>query len=116
MKHDDEDDDDVFDEDGILLDGKGVRCPVQFMDTVQRAIYQDSHRPGWRVPDRVTHRDEQVGVAYSGYLEHLRGGPNDPPAKPKRKKLTLDAARADAEQAYQERSAWLRDAHKQGRP
>jgi len=55
------DDATAFDERGVLKDGYGVRVPLEFMDSTQRAVARDARR-------RTTQRDPQ-GRLVSTYTE-----------------------------------------------
>jgi hypothetical protein len=135
MRHDDdlddtddelelEDDTDDFDDDGILKDSHSVRVPLRFMDSVQRAIHLDAanHRPGFRYADSDdTDTRDAAEESRNAYVKWLQGAHRTPvadtgaPERPSRK-LTLDAARAEAERAYAEMCQFLRDAHRERRP
>jgi hypothetical protein len=127
--YDDLDDDIEDDDDTILEDGQSLRVTplmLDSMDEVQRAIamsrHDDSdsadHRPGWRYDD-ADDAEQEVRDAHAQYAAWLTNAHRTPVAtgdKQKRApaaKLTLDAARAAADAAYEERSAWLRAAYKE---
>jgi hypothetical protein len=107
------------DQDDIVQDGSGIRVTplmLDSMDEVQQSIAMS--KPGWRVPDSVRDQDQVVADAHAEYCAWLTDAHRTPvaDAKPERRPLTLDAARAAADAAYEERSQWLRDAHKERRP
>jgi hypothetical protein len=121
---DDLEDDELEDEDddGILRDGESMKVPIHMLDSVQRSIAEGydpvNNRPGWRVPERVRELDHLVDHAHRDYVRFLRDAhkrPDAPKPKPVSRPLTLDAARAAAEQARIERDAWLVNAYKERR-
>jgi hypothetical protein len=93
----------------VLKDGQRMRVPIHMMDSLQRAIHDDTrktdtganHRPGWRVPDRVSDAVEDAHAEYCAWLRgaHRTGVADAKPKRPASRKLTLDAARTEAERA-----------------
>jgi hypothetical protein len=93
-----------------------VRVGIDMMDSVQRSVAMDAanHRPGWRVPPRVDHVQDDIETAHRDYCRWLRNAHKTPAvtvadAKPSKIK------RGDASAAYREYCQYLTDAHKQGR-
>ena len=109
MNHN-QDDDDFIIINGrrVLKDGRKIRVPALFMDS----------RPGWRIDDDDDAQDD-VRDAHAEYCQWLRGAYRTPVAdadydEPQRP-TSLRDARSAADAAYEERSEWLRNAHKEGR-
>ena len=111
MNHDQDDDDFiVINGRRVLKDGRKIRVPAQFMDS----------RPGWRIDDDDDAQDD-VRDAHAEYVQWLSGAHRAPVAdadydEPPSRPASLRDARAAADAAYEERSEWLRNAHKERRP
>jgi hypothetical protein len=94
------DDDDAFDERGVLRDGKRWTVPMSFMDSMQRSVAQhfakvtmqdhrldlhDGHgglvgfRPGWAVPTDNQLFDSNKRELYRQYDEAAEQAYKDPP-------------------------------------
>jgi hypothetical protein len=77
-------DDDALDERGIVKDGRSVRVPMMFMDSVQRDIVHSAritdggndplalHRPGYRVVDGAARGADPRMKAYDEYCTRLQ--------------------------------------------
>jgi hypothetical protein len=116
------------DDDDLVRDGEVTRVPVMLMDGLdetQRAIrdhfasggaIEPLHRPGFAV---TTDSDDAVAAhrEYTKFLVDAHGRPDAQKTKaaPARPSFSLDAARAEADRAYAERSRWLENAHKERR-
>ena len=118
------------DADYVLEDGETIRCPVQLMDGMQRAIADvdlSHHRPGY-----VQLTDEQIAMrraARDGYVQRLRDSwktrPADvefssdlktrpePAAATERRRLT--DAEAERDRAWEEMRRRLASAWQTGR-
>lgn len=109
-------DDDDIDEDDILRDGERLRVPIQMLDSTQRSIALNrSNRPGFRYADADDDDAQEARDEYIRFLQDAHRQPDVDTNEPYRP-ASLRDARAEAERAYDERSEWLRNAHKGQQP
>ena len=72
MRHDQDEEDDVFDENGILKDGKTYHVPMRMMDSLQRAIHDHAQRVKVRIHDAPLHAPGFVFVQDARIVEERR--------------------------------------------
>ena len=122
MRHDDDDDIDD-DTDDILQDGERLRVPITMLDSVQRSVARymatgRGHRPGFILDDDSDDGQYDVEDAREEYIRFLQDAHRaDATAdlSSQGAPASLADAKREAERAYEERSEWLRNAHK-GQP
>ena len=123
MRHDDDDDFDDDDQDDILQDGERLRVPIQMLDSVQRSVARymtagRGHRPGFILDDDSDDGQYDVEDAREEYIRFLQDAhrTNTTFDLSPRAPTSLADAKREAERAYDERSEWLRNAHKGQQP
>lgn len=126
-----QDDDDAFDENGILKDGKRYRIPLRMMDSLQRAVHDHAaarqavriidaplHQPGFvrdmrAVADRQAIYDEydaSVSAAWKNPPICRNGFVGSQEDEPHRQGSGRDATRDDKQAAYAEYEADIANA------
>ena len=125
-------DDDDFDENGVLKDGRSVRVPMLLMDAVQRQalealhreygdagsgvnLYDGSHGPGFLppAPDELRARAAEAWARRGARLHDAWRGPRpaaDQHEQPTPRSTDPVDARARADAAWQRRGERLRNA------
>jgi hypothetical protein len=121
-----DDEDDAFDEDGLLKDGHVGRVPLMMKDSWQRDMNEDFrsknhphvtdasggttglHRPGYRVANTIT-RDQSHYDDYDAELEGAwKNIPPDPPARDAAPTRDTMTTREEAYRVYDQElsAAW----------
>jgi hypothetical protein len=122
-----DDDDDAFDEAGVLKDGRSLRVPLSFMDAYHRAEFNDvavhdglgnpaGHRPGFVYETTLARPAHHARDAYVKWLgEAWRQPRGDAASHASTTDAAPPAASLSKEDAYREYCEYLSNAWRRGR-